>query len=184
MKKQPEITEKTRQKFEDAFWALAAEKPISRISVSELAKRAGYNRSTFYEYFVDTDHLLAYTEKKLLDEATATIIQMHLENTSLKSLFPIIFEALNEKIYILLGPNGDSAFLAKVKKEIVPLIEKNCPIPADTPNFDYLISFVNSAMFGLLQHWNEKGKDISTKEISEMMQSLVMHGLLNYISAT
>ncbi len=90
MRKQPEVTEKTRQKFEDAFWELAAEKPIAKIAVSELTKRAGYNRSTFYEYFVDTDHLLAYVEEKLLDETKATIIQVHAENVSLENLFPII----------------------------------------------------------------------------------------------
>lgn len=182
MRKQPEITEKTRQNFEDAFWELAAEKPIAKIAVSELAKRAGYNRSTFYEYFVDTDHLLDYVERKLLDETKAAIIQVYAENVSLENLFPIIFTAMNEKIYILMGPNGDSGFLAKMKEEIIPLVTKYVPIPADAPNFDYLISFVNSAMFGLLQHWNEKGKDISTQEICGMMQSLVLQGLLNYVT--
>ncbi|MCD8232514.1 MAG: TetR/AcrR family transcriptional regulator [Clostridiales bacterium] len=180
MRKQPEITEKTRQKFVDAFWELAAEKPIAKIAVSELTKRAGYNRSTFYEYFVDTDHLLTYIEDKLLDKVKATIVQMYSENASLENLFPIIFTAMNDRIYILMGPNGDSGFHTKIKEEIIPFITNYFPIPADAPNFDYLTSFVNSAMFGLLQYWNEKGKDISSKKICDMIQSLVLHGLLNY----
>ncbi len=89
---------------------------------------------------------------------------------------------MNDKIYILMGSNGDSGFLAKIEEEIIPLVTKYFPIPADAPNFDYLMSFVNSAMFGLLQHWNEKGKDISTEKICDMIQSLVLHGLLNHVN--
>lgn len=182
MKKQPEVTEKTRQKFEDAFWELAAEKPISKIAVSEIAKRAGYNRSTFYEYFEDTDDLLVCVEKKLLDEARMIVCQILPENEFLSDLFRIFFTAMNEKIYILMGANGDPGFLTKVRSELIPFIAEYLPIPTNIPDFDYLVSFVNSSMFGLLQHWREKGKDISEEEICALMQKLVLPGLRAYTS--
>ena len=182
MKKQPEITEKTRQRFIDAFWSLIKEKPIAKIAVSELTRRAGYNRSTFYEYFLDTYDLLAYAEQKLLDEIKETILQASPESKSLEELFSIIFAAINEKIYLLMGPNGDSAFLPKIRSELIPFIEPYIPIPNNVPNFDYIASFANSAMFGLLQHWNAKGKDLSTAEISVLIHDLVLHGLMSCIS--
>ncbi|MCD8019506.1 MAG: TetR/AcrR family transcriptional regulator [Clostridiales bacterium] len=113
MKKQPEITAKTRQKFVDALWELAEEKPIPKIAVSELAKRAGYNRSTFYEYFLDMDDLLSYVERYLLDDIKQKILRIMPENESLEKLFPVIFAAIDEKIYILIGPNGDPGFFRK-----------------------------------------------------------------------
>ncbi len=182
MKKQPEVTEKTRQKFVDAFWELAAEKPVSKITVSEIAKRAEYNRSTFYEYFTDTDELLAYVEAKLLDEARMIVRQIQPENESLPDLFRIFFTAMNENIYILMGANGDPGFLTKVRSELIPFIAEYLPILTDILDFDYLVSFVNSAMFGLLQHWHEKGKDISAEEICALMQKLVLPGLQAYMS--
>ncbi len=181
MKKQPEITERTRQKFVDTFWSLAKEKPISKIAVNELTRRAGYNRSTFYEYFLDTDDLLAYAETKLLEDIERMILQIPPERKSFSTVFQAVFAAMNEEIYLLLGPNGDSGFLARMKSKLYPLIETFLPISADAPHFDYLTTFANSALFGLLQHWNEKGKDLSTEEIGALMQDLLLHGLLNHV---
>lgn len=55
MKKQPQITEKTRQKFIEVFCELYSQKPIEKISVQEIANNSGYNRSTFYQYFTLLD---------------------------------------------------------------------------------------------------------------------------------
>ncbi|MCD8321708.1 MAG: TetR/AcrR family transcriptional regulator [Oscillospiraceae bacterium] len=181
MKKQPEITERTRQRFVDSFWSLVREKPIGKIAASELTRRAGYNRSTFYEYFLDTDDLLAYVEGELLEKIKQTIYQLPPENQSPGALFQSIFAVMNEELYLLIGPNGDSGFLEKIRKELIPLVEAYLPIPKDTPHFDYFVSFANAAMFGLLQHWHEEGKNISAEEISALMQNLVLKGLQTYI---
>ncbi|MCD8088565.1 MAG: TetR/AcrR family transcriptional regulator [Oscillospiraceae bacterium] len=181
MKKLPEITERTRRRFVDSFWSLVREKPIGKIAVSELTRRAGYNRSTFYEYFLDTDDLLAYVEEELLEQMKQTIHQLPPENQSPGVLFQNIFAIMNEELYLLIGPNGDLSFLEKIKKELLPLAEAYFPIPKDAPNFDYLVCFANAAMFGLLQHWHEEGKNINAEEISALMQNLVLNGLLAYI---
>ncbi|MCD7750028.1 MAG: TetR/AcrR family transcriptional regulator [Oscillospiraceae bacterium] len=73
MKKQPEVTERTRQRFLEAFWSLVREKPVAKISVSELTKRAGYNRSTFYEYFLDTDELFGAARAAKRDDFTGYV---------------------------------------------------------------------------------------------------------------
>jgi len=186
MKKQQEVTDKTRWKFVDAFWTLAGEKPVFKISVSELAKHAGYNRSTFYEYFLDIDDLVAYVEKNLLEDMKQAILQTlpemeTPEHLIQSNLFQSIFAAMNERIYLLIGPNGDSGFLSKIKAELIPVVLSQFPITTEIPHFDYLVSFLNSAAFGLVQHWNEQGKDMSAEEVSAMMQNLVLHGVMGYI---
>ena len=50
MKKQPERTALTRNVLIETFLEISEEKPIDKITVSELASKAGYNRSTFYEF--------------------------------------------------------------------------------------------------------------------------------------
>ncbi|MCD7882319.1 MAG: TetR/AcrR family transcriptional regulator [Lachnospiraceae bacterium] len=195
MKKQSETTKRTRRSFIEAFWALVREKPISKIAVNELTRRTSYNRGTFYEYFVDIDDLVANAEADLLDELKQAIRQVMPESgsgktmprkvsegaDSLKNLFQVVFNAMNEKIYLLLGPNGDSAFFPKVKSELLPLVEDYLPLPADSPYFDYLLDYVNSAMFSILQLWNGRGKDLPAEEISTLMQNLVLHGLMAYL---
>ena len=182
MKKNPEITEKTKQKFVDAFLLLVKTKPISKITASEITRLAGYNRSTFYEYFMDTDDLLEYIETSLLEEIKQKINNILPDGGSPIELFQTVFAAMNEKLYLLMGENGDSSFFTKVKAELFPLIDAYFPLPKDAPNFDYITCFAHSALFGLLQHWHENGKDLSTKEISDMMQQLVFNGVTSYIT--
>ncbi len=155
MKKQPEITQRTRQRFVDAFWSLVREEPVSKIAVSELTRRAGYNRSTFYEYFLDTDDLLAYVETQLLEQIRQTVLEATAQSHTPGAAFRALFLAMNEELYLLLGPNGDSGFMGRVRAELLPLVEANFPLPPEVPHFDYLVCFINSATFGLLQHWNE-----------------------------
>ncbi|MCC8192363.1 MAG: TetR/AcrR family transcriptional regulator [Ruminococcus sp.] len=182
MNKQPEVTERTRQKFVDAFWSLAKEKPINKITVSELTRRADYNRSTFYEYFLDTEDLLSYIEDTLLNEVKQTIQSMLPEGNSPIDMFKSLLTTMNEELYLLIGPNGDSRFLPRVRAELTPIIRSYLPISNNIPRIDYLTRFVHSAMFGLLQHWSEHGKNLSAEEISEMMQNLVLHGLVGYVA--
>lgn len=66
MKKQPEITECTRQNLVNAFCDLYKQKPIEKISISEITSSAGYHRSTFYQYFIDIYDVLEYIENNVL----------------------------------------------------------------------------------------------------------------------
>ena len=66
MKKQPEVTARTKQAFIEAFCELYSQKPIEKISVQEVANRAGYNRSSFYQHFCDIYELLDCLENDVL----------------------------------------------------------------------------------------------------------------------
>ena len=55
MKKQPERTAATRSAFVDAFISISESRPIEKITIQEIADKAGYNRTTFYQYFEDTE---------------------------------------------------------------------------------------------------------------------------------
>ena len=56
--KKPAAKEETKQALIQAFWKLYREKRIEKITVGEIAAVAGYNRSTFYEYFYDVPDVL------------------------------------------------------------------------------------------------------------------------------
>lgn len=66
---------------EDAIFGaleqLAESKPLDRISVADITKRAGIVRSTFYNHYVDMPSLLLQTEEKMLDDIFAIIDKFH-----------------------------------------------------------------------------------------------------------
>ena len=53
-------SEITREKIADAFCELASGKPISRISVREIAQKSGVTTVSFYHYFRDTFLVVDY----------------------------------------------------------------------------------------------------------------------------
>jgi AcrR family transcriptional regulator len=58
--------------LESALLELITERDLTRISVSDLTKRAGVNRSTFYEHYADVHDLAAAACTALFDELIAT----------------------------------------------------------------------------------------------------------------
>ena len=74
MKKQPERTAATRSAFVDAFISISESRPIEKITIQEIADKAGYNRTTFYQYFEDTFHLLSYMEDYIISCIQESIV--------------------------------------------------------------------------------------------------------------
>ena len=74
MKKQPQITEQTKDKLRSAFWTLYSSKPIDKITIKEITDLAGYNRGTFYLYYKDVYDILASIEAELL-QASEQILE-------------------------------------------------------------------------------------------------------------
>ncbi len=184
MNKQPEVTAQTRRRFLDAFWSLTEEGPVNRITVGEVTKRAGYNRSTFYEYFADMPALLRAAEEEMLDQFQ----QMAMEHASeIKDkgapddvLFQTVFIVMNEKLYRLLGPDGDPAFFPMLKARLLPIFMRILPLTEEIPNVDYVVSFAYSAVIGVLQFWHERGKDIPAEEMSQLVRTLMFHGIQSF----
>jgi AcrR family transcriptional regulator len=54
--------------IEDVFWRLLSTKPVSKISVSEIIREAGCNRTTFYYYYKDIYALANSAIRKNLPE--------------------------------------------------------------------------------------------------------------------
>ncbi len=197
MNKQPEVTAQTRRNFIDAFWTLAKQKPVTRITVGEITKEAGYNRSTFYAYFTDMPDLIARVEEEMIQELHEALQSYQLPDASdstftdggnvsdwqtgglpFPDIFKDLFGMLNEKMYCLLGPNGDPTFYPRLKAEVLPQLCRLLGVRPDLPHIDYIISYAYSAIIGYLQHWHDSGKDLPADEFCRIGYALMRHGVL------
>ncbi|WP_339308302.1 TetR/AcrR family transcriptional regulator [Paenibacillus sp. FSL R5-0519] len=119
MKKQPQITEKTRQKFIEVFCGLYSQKPIEKISVQEIANNSGYNRSTFYQYFTDIYALLDAVENDLLNDIKKELANKELSmHTVQESLHCMDKREHLLVLNALLGDYGSFHFLKRLKNEV------------------------------------------------------------------
>ena len=64
---------RTRNLIKQVFMALLKEKPIERITVTELCRIADLNRSTFYQYYGDVYMLLEEVEADFLEQVDQAI---------------------------------------------------------------------------------------------------------------
>lgn len=182
MNKQPEKTAQTRQLLIDTFWEIAIENGIDKVTISLLTKKAGLNRSTFYVYFSDLEDLLQQAEEELLENfrmnASSLIkkgqpIDFHELSKRVIELFPIY----NDKLYCLIGKNGDPLFQASLRYEFSLVFKEIMPSSPLFPYKDYIISYLSSAYIGTLVYWHESGRQISLEELIQVAHGLSLNGL-------
>ena len=176
MKKQPEITEKTKKTFMDAFCELYCQKPIERISIQEITNRAGYNRSSFYQHFCDIYELLDYLEKDILDSIQQ---KLHENNGSIKHIISL-FDEKGFYINALFGDYGSNRFIEKLKANI-PFEAHKLNISKDEPITPYLMEFHLSTVFSLLRLWHRRQKDLQSEELLSLIFRLYTSGISEVI---
>ncbi|MCD8329737.1 MAG: TetR/AcrR family transcriptional regulator, partial [Lachnospiraceae bacterium] len=122
MKKQPEITDATREAFVNAFFQLAKKKSIHQITIREITTLAGDNRTTFYRYFEDVYALVAYAEDEFLQEAAQALEGFREEGpVSEGKFFEVViscFRKREDRVSILLSEQNRSHFLRKIEEAI------------------------------------------------------------------
>jgi AcrR family transcriptional regulator len=74
---------KTRARLAAAVLAIATERPISEVTVSELASAAGVHRSTFYEHAESPGELLQSVLRSELDELRIPLVGAAREDSEL-----------------------------------------------------------------------------------------------------
>lgn len=185
MKKQAEVTARTRKQLMDAFWDIYREKGIHQTTVGAITKSAGFNRGTFYEYFTDIYDLLGQFEDELL-QALKLQVDRHFQDGLPKNfqdfLSPCaqLFALYGDKLYILMSAQGDPAFPAKLQNQLRPVMLAITGLSQEEPYLDYLTAFGFSAMLGLVGHWYENGKEIEIETLFGLIQSLIATGILGY----
>jgi AcrR family transcriptional regulator len=180
MKKQPEITERTRQSFIDVFCELYTQKPIEKISIQEISNKSGHNRSTFYQYFTDIYELLAYIENDVL-YYLQNVFQSKKCTTEPSDVQSIVrlFEEKGKYLEALLGDYGSIRFLERLKNEI-HTDNLNLNFAKDNPILPYIIEFHISIPISLFRLWQRRQKDLPVEELSDLIQNLYTTGITSY----
>lgn len=80
-KKEDRRVRYTKQAIRDGFLRLLAEKPIEKISVTEICREADINRGTFYAHYSDP-----YELKHSLEDQLSEAMEQRLRESGLKRL--------------------------------------------------------------------------------------------------
>lgn len=183
MKKQPERTERTKQKLKASFWELYSHKPIEKITVKEVTEAAGVYRSTFYTYYSDVYAVLEEIEAAMLETYKSFISRVH-EAHSFSDTMKLLLELYThnaEQLAILLGPYGDPAFLKELKVYIKTVVHEKLNVPEDDTDTEILIEMGSAAVISMLNYWYEHRDTMSIEEVVNVSSRFLQNGLMPYV---
>lgn len=108
----------TKMIIKDTFFELLKEKPVTKITVTEICAAADINRGTFYKYYSDPLDLLKKIEDEIFEEVLETTHKyFQLQEQTIYDFSLHLFKYLEDNVNvfkILFSENGDSSFIRKV----------------------------------------------------------------------
>lgn len=161
-----------------ALFDLLQDKPINKITVTDICKAADINRSTFYSYYEDVYALLTSIQNELFENVVITL--------TTDNWFADLLQLVDQNrdlCQALIGPHGDSTFIRqliylgyessmKMWREMFP--------DASPVALDYSYAYMSSGVIGILENWVCSEYKQTIEEVGEMLMGISMHGL-NYL---
>ena len=168
----------TKQLLQNALLKLLKTVPLHAVSIRELCKEAGINRTTFYNHYGSQYDLLSDISQRFL-----TSIADRLENAdftdreSVHQRVAMVLEyiAENRELSILLMNNNiDPGFAERIFSlpKIGDLLDAALVNCQDEQKRTATISFVIHGSYKLLQDWINEEDRLPAKEQTEMMLDL------------
>lgn len=162
----------TRMIIEQSFLELLSEKPVSKITVTELCQKAQINRATFYKHYLDVQDLMERIEEELFQKIR---IAFEGQNVELKGfLLNMLQYTRDEKDrYMALGgDNGDPNLMTKTfvvcYESAYPLLSQNIPGMKENER-QMLYYFLSHGSGAVLTWWIRNGMRETPEEIVQFI---------------
>ncbi len=165
----------TRMVIEQCFLELLEEKPVAKITVTELCARAQINRATFYKHYLDIPDLLEKMEERLFDEIRESFGS---ENIKLRAfLVKMMYYTRDQdrRFMLLGGENGDPELMAKTFRvcyeQGYPLLARNVSILKESER-QMLYSFLSYGAGAVLTTWIKNGMTEEPETVAQFILDL------------
>lgn len=176
----------TRMVIEQSFLELLREKPVSKITVTELCEKAQINRATFYKHYLDVADLLEKTEENLFDQIREFFgsEKIKLRGFLVKMMY---YTKENQSRYMALGgDHGDPNLMAKTfmvcYESAYPLVEQNMPGMKESER-QMLYHFLSQGAGGILTWWIKDGMQEKPEDVAQFILgicSIAANGIQNH----
>lgn len=154
---------KTRRIIRSTFMDLLSEKPMARITISELCRRAEINRKTFYRHYTDLSDAAAELENEILDEFSRGFGSESISSAG--AVIANVGRVIGERpdfYRSLMRHNPDTFNNGRLKEALcrmITAVEKNRNPETDESTLKAASDFVVSGVFALYAEWFENGGD-------------------------
>lgn len=175
---------KTKKAMSAALAELLLEKPLKNISVREISDIADINRGTFYLHYKDVFDMAEKLQNEIFEKFN-DIVNNHEPKKNADEIFPLLVELFNllsdnsELAKVLIGKNGDAAFVDKLKQ----VIREKCFVNAkktfgikDDESFDYFYHYIVSGCIGIFGAWLNSGMKETPQDMAKLTKKFILTG--------
>lgn len=161
----------------DALFLLLKEKELDKITVSDVIKRAGIVRSTFYNHYENIPDLVTAIEDKTIQDIFSLMEKFHPKNDRevCRSYFLTICEYTMTNPFLanlLKNPEG-GAFIEKTltmfHRYVSNVVQNTESSHHSKEEFSYMIACVIGSTVGVLHKWSAENFQIPAEVIADIL---------------
>ena len=166
------LTKITKKALENAFTALLEERPLSKITVADIASKAGVNRHTFYYHFRNIDDMIVYSVKDTVDRFYGE----ESDNDEFDGFFSFLEYIYHNRqhIYSIMHSSSRDCFMRAFCDSIYLAVAKI----ADSKQIkaserDYVVRFYVHGLSGIFSDWIDGGMEDSPERVAEIITRII-----------
>lgn len=165
----------TKECLQTALIYLLSEKPIEKITVTELVKRSGVSRTAFYRNYSSKEDILIEMEEKICCAISKSLSSPDYENNQ-RQWFHDCFAAVMENaslFCVLLKTN----IITETMKVLNSILETFYPV--QTIREHYQILAIEGAFTSILTNWFKGGMKEDIEFMADLCDSFLKKGNIN-----
>lgn len=174
----------------DAFFLILNEKEMDKITVSDVIKKAGIVRSTFYNHYENIPALIDAIEDKTIRDIFSLLDTFHPKNNHeiCKSYFLTICNYTKTNPFLanlLRNPKGDAFFektITMLHQYVTDVTQKTPPSKHTKTEFSYMIACAIGSSLGVLHKWSLENFQTSSEVIADILTQAFVKGMLPFMS--
>lgn len=171
----------SKSKIMSAFKQLLESKHFADISIQEVCRLAGVNRTTFYAHYSNISELLEAMEADLLSKAESQILPKDTDAFRLASrdtmLRMLHFIRCNNVVYeYYITQASTSRLLTKLldyvkQTYIIPTLSKSTVYASS--EYDYQFEFCKEGTMGIVKAWLSSGCSASDENVAALIAKML-----------
>lgn len=180
----------TDEAIYDAFFLILKEKEMDKITVSDIIKKAGIVRSTFYNHYENIPALIAAIEEKTIADIFSLMETFHPKNDydMCKTYFLTICNYTKKNPFLgnlLKNPQGNTFFekaITMLHRYVSKVTQNKTTSQHSKEEFSYMISSAIGSSIGVLHKWSHENFQTSEEVIADVLTHAFVEGMLPYMS--
>lgn len=174
----------------DAFFLVLREKDLEKITVSDVIKKAGIVRSTFYNHYDNIPALVTSIEDKTIDDIFSLMKTFYPKNDTeiCKSFFSTICEYTRNNPFLanlLRSPRGNQFFekaLTMFHRYVAEVTQNTTPSRHSKEELSYMVACTIGSTLGVLHKWTKDNFAIPAESVAAILTQAFIAGMLPFMS--